>query len=130
MSEPIKLNGRELFDGTRLLGADKVLILDTDGAVLDIVDKKAAGGGVQELDGLLCPGFINTHCHLELSHMQGMIPEKTGLPAFLTAVMTQRGEHAGPLAAAEMMEAAANRMWEEGISAVGDICNGTTTLAH
>ena len=130
MSEPIKLSGRELFDGTRLLGADKVLVLDTDGAVLDILDKAAAGEGVQQLDGLLCPGFVNSHCHLELSHMQGVIPEKTGLPAFLTAVMTQRGGHAGTLTAAEMMEAAAIRMWEEGISAVGDICNGTTTLAH
>ena len=110
MSEPIKLSGRELFDGTRLLGADKVLVLDTDGTVLDILDKAAAGEGVQQLDGLLCPGFINSHCHLELSHMQGVIPEKTGLPAFLTAVMTQRGGHTGPLTAAEMMDAAGTRM--------------------
>lgn len=130
MSEPTKLSGRELFDGTRSWGTDKVLVLDTDGTVLDIVDKTAAGSGVQELDGLLCPGFINTHCHLELSHMQGVIPEKTGLPAFLTAVMTQRSGHAGPLTAAEMMKAAESGMWEEGISAVGDICNGTATLAH
>ncbi|WP_298736651.1 amidohydrolase family protein [uncultured Chitinophaga sp.] len=130
MPEPIKLSGRELFDGTRLLGDDKVLVLDTGGTILDIVDKAAAGEGVQELDGMLCPGFINTHCHLELSHMQGLIPEKTGLPAFLTAVMTQRGDHNGPVSAAAMMEAAATRMWEEGISAVGDICNGTATLAH
>ena len=22
--------------------------------------------------GILCPGFINSHCHLELSHLKGM----------------------------------------------------------
>jgi cytosine/adenosine deaminase-related metal-dependent hydrolase len=132
MSEIIKLSGTALFDGERSFGADKVLVLDTDGAVLDIMDKTVAGSGVQELDGLLCPGFINTHCHLELSHMQGVVPEKTGLPAFLTAVMTQRDGGTGMLTAAEAMAMAAAEagMWEEGISAVGDICNGAATLAH
>lgn len=128
MSEPIKLSGSTLFDGERSFGADKVLVLDKDGTVLDLIDKAAAGSGIQELEGMLCPGFINTHCHLELSHMQGVIPEKTGLPAFLTAVMTQRGDGGGPLTAAGTMAAAEAGMWEEGISAVGDICNGAATL--
>jgi cytosine/adenosine deaminase-related metal-dependent hydrolase len=126
MSQAIQLSGTGLFDGERLLGPDKVLVLDPDGTVLAITDKASAGNGVQELDGILCPGFINTHCHLELSHMQGLIPEKTGLPAFLATVMTQRG--AGATDQQQVLAAAEARMWEEGISAVGDICNGATTL--
>ncbi len=128
MSQPIKFSGKDLFDGHQLLGPDKVLILDTGGRVAAIVDKNEAGGDVQELDGILCPGFVNTHCHLELSHMRGMIPEKTGLPAFLTAVMTQRGAPSSDTEA--QLVAAENAMWERGISAVGDICNGTATLAQ
>lgn len=126
MPEPIKLSATDLFDGTEML-EDKVLVLKTDGTVLDIIDRSDAGTDVQQLEGMLCPGFINTHCHLELSHMKGVIPERTGLPAFLTAVMTQRDNGAGQ---AEAMTAAETRMWEEGVSAVGDICNSTATLAH
>lgn len=122
----IKLKGKDIFNGTQLLGPDKVLILQEDGLVVGIVADSQAGTGVQELDGILCPGFINTHCHLELSHMKGAIPEKTGLPTFLTQVMQSRNNHTGDLNAA--IDAAEQAMWESGISAVGDICNGTATL--
>jgi len=128
MSQPIKLSGTDLFDGEQLLGAGKVLVLDAAGTVLAITDKSAAGNDVQELNGLLCPGFVNTHCHLELSHLKGVVPEKTGLPAFLTAVMTQRGL-ATPDPEA-VMAAAETAMWAQGIAAVGDICNSTATLAR
>ena len=126
MPETIKLSATDLFDGEAVL-EDKVLVLKTDGTILDIIERADAGSDVQELEGILCPGFINSHCHLELSHMKGVIPEKTGLPAFLTAVMTQRDSGTDQ---AEAMAAAETRMWEEGISAVGDICNSIATLAH
>lgn len=126
MSQAVKLSGTDLFNGRQFLGANKVLVLDEQGTVLDILNRADAGDNVQLLDGMLCPGFVNTHCHLELSHMQGVIPEKTGLPTFLTTVMTQRGTFAVDPTAA--MEAAATAMWQEGIAAVGDICNTTTTL--
>ena len=128
MSQLIKFSGTDLFDGHQFLGPDKVLILDTAGTVQAIVDKNEAGGDIQHLEGFLSPGFVNTHCHLELSHMKGVIPEKTGLPAFLTAVMTQRGSPSPETEA--QLTAAETAMWEQGIAAVGDICNGTATLAQ
>ncbi|MEC5148127.1 amidohydrolase family protein [Chitinophaga sp. 212800010-3] len=122
----IKLKGTDIFNGHELLGPGKVLILEENGAVAGIVPETEAGEGVQQLNGILCPGFVNTHCHLELSHMKGVIPEKTGLPAFLTQVMQQRNNATADLNAA--IDLAEQEMWESGIAAVGDICNGTATL--
>lgn len=127
MTQQLKFKGTALFDGQKMLGADKVLILSGEGTVLDIVQEDLAGDAVQEVDGILSPGFVNTHCHLELSHMKGVIGEGTGLPAFLTQVMEKRGQQdvSGQQAA---MTAAGEAMWQSGIVAVGDICNGTATL--
>lgn len=128
MVQPTKLSGTAIFDGRQLLEGDKVLVLDGDGTILGIIDRAEAGSDVRELNGLLCPGFVNTHCHLELSHMKGMVPEKTGLPAFLTAVMTQRGADVNT-GHPEIMAAAETALWQGGTAAVGDICNGVSTLA-
>ncbi|WP_167014666.1 amidohydrolase family protein [Chitinophaga sp. Cy-1792] len=124
----IKLKGKAIFDGHRFLGPDKVLILDENGVVTGISDDQQAGEDVIFHDGILIPGFVNTHCHLELSHMKNVIPEKTGLPTFLTTVMKQRNTNADQQETA--MEQAAEAMWNAGISAIGDISNGPATIAH
>ncbi|RFS22473.1 amidohydrolase [Chitinophaga silvatica] len=121
----IKLKGKDIFNGVKFLGSENVLITDQTGIIIDILPTSKAGNDVQEVDGILCPGFINTHCHLELSHMKGQIPEHTGLPAFLTKVMETRNQ---PADLAEKIDAAEQAMWESGIVAVGDICNTTNTL--
>ncbi|MET6999639.1 amidohydrolase family protein [Chitinophaga defluvii] len=127
MSKQIKLKGKDIFDGYRLLGENKVLVLTGDGTVESILDKDLAGEDIREVAGILCPGFVNTHCHLELSHMAGKVPEKTGLPAFLTTVMEHRTPPS-PEAMAQAMAAAEAAMWQSGIAAVGDIANTTATL--
>ncbi|RFM35292.1 amidohydrolase family protein [Chitinophaga silvisoli] len=125
MTQQLKFKGTALFDGQKILPGNNVLILSEDGTVVDIVPAELAGDGVQSVDGMLSPGFVNSHCHLELSHMKGVIPAGTGLPAFLTQVMEKRGAQDE-----EAMKKAAIAMWESGISAVGDICNSTATFTE
>ncbi|HLG38665.1 MAG TPA: amidohydrolase family protein, partial [Chitinophagaceae bacterium] len=77
-------------------------------------------------NGILSPGFINCHCHLELSHMKDQIAKKTGLADFVFKVVTQR--HFPEEEILESIEKAEDEMLLNGIVAVGDICNNTLTL--
>jgi cytosine/adenosine deaminase-related metal-dependent hydrolase len=71
-----KFQAAAIFDGTEMLGPDQVLVTDDHGLVEAILPADLAGDDVQKLEGILSPGFINCHCHLELSHMRGLIPQK------------------------------------------------------
>ncbi len=127
--QPIILNRKfsadKIFDGYQFL-QHHVLITDAAGIVIDVVDEKEAGDDVEKLQGILCPGFINTHCHLELSHMKGHIPKHTGLVDFVLKVVTER--HYAEHDILEAIEDAEDEMLQNGIVAVGDICNNTLTI--
>ena len=121
-----KFQATQLFTGTEMLDADHVLITDSNGKVEDIILSKDAGDNIQQLNGLLSPGFINCHCHLELSHMKGLIPEHTGLVDFVFKVVNER--HFPEEEIRDAIANAEDEMLLNGIVAVGDICNNTLTL--
>jgi len=76
---------------------------------------------IVQLKGAIVPGFINTHCHLELSHMLRQIPEKTGLVEFVQQIIKNRQNDATQIEPA--MQTADQQMFDNGIVAVGDIAN-------
>ncbi len=102
------------------------MLTDEAGVIIGIVDEKEAGNDVEKLHGILCPGFINAHCHLELSHMKAHIPKHTGLVDFVLKVVTER--HYAEHDILEAIEEAEDEMLQNGIVAVGDICNNTLTI--
>lgn len=116
-----------LFDGFQMQeGRDRVLITLESGEIEDIVPASEAGGDVEVLNGILSPGFINCHCHLELSHMKGKIAEETGLVDFVWRVVSER--HAAEEEILSAIEKAEDEMLANGIVAVGDICNNAATI--
>jgi aminodeoxyfutalosine deaminase len=121
-----KFKASHLFTGFELLPGSNVLITDAKGMVLDIVDETMAGGDLQVFNGILSPGFVNTHCHLELSHLKGIIAKNTGLIDFLMAVPKLRQFQ--PEAIEEAISNAEAEMYHTGTVAVGDICNTTDTI--
>lgn len=123
-----KFKADGIFTGTKLLSPNHVLIVNEHKIIQEIIDEKEAGDNVQQLKGILTPGFINCHCHLELSHMKALIPEKTGLVDFVFSVVTQR--HFPEEEILEAIAIAENEMIQNGIAAIGDISNNFFTLAQ
>ncbi len=121
-----KFSATQLFDGYNFLPTGTVLITSAKGEIIDTVTSEDAGDDVQYFKGILSPGFINCHCHLELSHLKNTIPQKTGLVNFVQHVMSNRAASNEEKLAA--MQSAENELYKTGIVAVGDICNTADTI--
>ena len=121
-----KFQADQVFTGTQLLDGHPVLVVREDGSIEGIIAKEDAGEDIQQLKGLLSPGFVNAHCHLELSHLRNVIPPHTGLQEFVKQIVSLRKveEHV----IADAIEKAEDEMFQNGIVAVGDICNTLDTL--
>ena len=121
-----KFTADQIFTGYHLLAEPVVLITDIFGAIIEIVNSDDAGDEIETLPGLLTPGFVNAHCHLELSHLKAAIPEKTGLVNFVQQVMSNR--NSATELKQEAMQKAEAEMYDGGIVAVGDICNTADSI--
>ena len=122
-----KFLAERVFDGFAFLPANTVVITDEKGLVLEVLPIEQAGEGLENLQGILSPGLINSHCHLELSHMKGVIPEGTGLIDFLISVVTNRGKEDEGFILQKITEAE-EELYRNGIVAVGDISNTVHTF--
>lgn len=104
-----------------------VLVLNGE-TIEDVLPPSAISdwSDVERYSGILCPGFVNTHCHIELSHLHGKIPTHTGLPDFVQHVQHVRKATAETVL--EAMYVAEQSMLANGIVAVGDISNSELSL--
>ncbi|MFO7868295.1 MAG: amidohydrolase family protein [Bacteroidales bacterium] len=123
-----KVRAHYIFDGFRLW-KNAQLVLSDEGVVeglYSLLHPMSEEAGVEFYPGIVCPGFVNTHCHVELSGLINQIPQKTGLPQFVTAVAHKKKE----IPFSESACARADKyMWDNGIVAVGDIANCSDTFA-
>lgn len=105
-----------------------VVITDENGKIqaIDAVENHDIAT-IQFFDGIIVPGFINSHCHLELSHLQGVAQTGTGLIDFITQVIQNRNHPQEIIQAA--IEREENNMLANGIVAVGDISNTSDTFS-
>jgi aminodeoxyfutalosine deaminase len=72
--------------------------------------------------GILLPGLINAHCHLELSHLAGLLPADGGFVPWVEEVVASRGRFVED--DVRSATASAIRFLEErGTVAVGDVSN-------
>jgi len=103
---------------------DAVLAVNDDGSIVKFipVPDKAVLEKAEKFSGVLCPGFVNAHCHLELSHMLGKVKPQTGFVSFATELIPQRNLISSEEISAICVQADA-QMFANGINGVGDISN-------
>lgn len=109
-TEPIK-NGFVKYD-------------DTDGIILE-VGQCPADEIVAE--GALVPGFVNGHCHVELSHLHKKFVKGTGMAGFIDQINALR-DWAGRERKQELVKEWMDKMWAEGVSAMADISNDDSSF--
>ncbi|HMG68936.1 MAG TPA: amidohydrolase family protein [Chitinophagaceae bacterium] len=119
------LTAKKIHNGHGWLPDGSVIEVADDGTVLSLQN-----GPLPEAvfyDGVLTPGFVNVHCHLELSHMRGVVQENTGLIPFLKKIPQHRNDFTGEQKKAARF-AGYNELLRNGVVAVGDISNTTDTI--
>jgi aminodeoxyfutalosine deaminase len=121
-----------LFTGRNLPIAGGIVGLNEDGFITEIIDPALSyldtnRENIIQLKGLLCPGFTNAHCHLELSYLKGKVSAGNGFVSFAKELMAMRGNYM-PEERVKAMVAAENEMQQQGIVAVGDISNDNSSF--
>ena len=73
-----KISANKIYPVSSSPLENAVIIIDENGKIITIDalenhDKTE----IEFFNGVIVPGFINTHCHLELSHLHGVAPTGT-----------------------------------------------------
>ncbi|MFN8255549.1 MAG: amidohydrolase family protein [Bacteroidales bacterium] len=124
-----KIAAHYLFTGKDKPLKNGIVTVDVTGKVLEVAQPSGlidSIAGLEFYNGILVPGFVNTHCHLEFSHLKSIIPEHTGLPGFISQIGKLRH-----IAEPELIKASQKAdidMFYEGIVAVADISNYNTSF--
>ncbi len=122
------ISASQIFSGKEFSPTNTVLVVNKDGMIEDITNKESLEtGNIEHFEGIICPGFINVHCHLELSHLKNIIKQHTGIVDFGLSVVKHRNDISIELQQ-EAMQFADKEMQSQGIVAVGDISNTNSSL--
>ncbi len=103
-----------------------ILITEDDGKIVDVLNSAnelpTLNYKLQTFNGILVPGFINTHCHLELSHLRNQIQRHIGLTGFISEFILKRNAFSQQQID-DVIKLADIEMRNNGTVAVGDISN-------
>lgn len=116
----------KIFDGEKFIDENTIVV--KDGFISDIIylsDDNISFSDDIKINihnGIIVPGFVNAHCHLELSYLHNQFERYTGMVGFLNQMLTKRYLFNEELIV-ERADEWDKKMRQEGIVAVGDIVN-------
>lgn len=126
-----KLSAQYIFTNNGPALKRGIITAQDDGTITNVED---TGGELRESasvefhNGIIIPGFVNCHTHLELSHLKGCIQPGKGLAEFIRLIRLLREiEHdriSSSIVAADL------EMHNEGTVLCADICNSSATFGH
>jgi len=120
-----KITADYIYPGNSAPIKGGTITLNDDGEILEISQKTDAEA--EYFSGIVCPGFVNVHCHSELSYAKNRIPEKSGIDQFIHDLETLK-RSVSEAEKTKAVEEAFAEMQENGIVAVGDIMNTPLSL--
>lgn len=95
---------------------------DENGKILETGILEGETESTEFYNGILCPGFTNAHCHIELSHLKDKFQEKTGMSGFINQINALR-DSAPKEERIALIQEQFDRMYAEGVTAMADISN-------
>jgi cytosine/adenosine deaminase-related metal-dependent hydrolase len=127
MAAPRALTADLVFVGEGDALRDGAIVLDERGEILDAgvaadVLPRNAGARVERHRGLLMPGLVNAHTHIELSHLRGKAPGGAGFIPWATGMLAARAKSTEE-DVAEAIDDAVRELRLAGTVAVGDVSN-------
>ena len=99
--------------------------VEEDGTV---VSTGACPEGEAVPEGAIVPGFVNAHCHVELSYLKGRFRKGTGMAGFIDQINAMRDTTSREERIASIREAM-DRLYAQGVVAMADISNGPDSFA-
>ena len=79
-------------------------------------------------EGAIAPGFVNAHCHVELSYMKGLFRKGTGMAGFIDQINELRDTKSMEEKVRDLT-VAMDSLWEQGVVAMADISNCADSFA-
>ena len=107
-----------------------IVTTDDAGNILEVED---TGGDLKEkhsvefYNGIIIPGFVNCHCHLELSHLKGVVEPGGGLGSFVEKIITIRDTKKEDITSSA--SAGDKEMYNEGVNLCADISNSDVSFS-
>lgn len=115
------------LDGSKPVRNGYVEYLD-DGTVAAVGECQDPEKEARFIKGAIVPGFVNAHCHLELSYLWKSFRKGSGMAGFIDQINAQRDNKSLEEKLQDIRHWM-NLMWERGVSAMADISNCTDTFS-